>query len=167
MPATLSLRELLDYTAGETARWEAWFRAQPDPAAALAVSMGEGRMDTVGVLVHHIFAVERRYAERLLGEPLTEFIPIPDPGLEVLFALQREARAGLERYLKEANEASLGESLSFETQRSGPVTASRRKIVGHALLHGVRHWAQIATALRQAGHAGQWPHDLLLSDALD
>jgi uncharacterized damage-inducible protein DinB len=36
----------------------------------------------------------------------------------------------------------------------------------HVFLHGIRHWGQIATALRQAGHRQPWEHDWLLSDAV-
>jgi uncharacterized damage-inducible protein DinB len=34
------------------------------------------------------------------------------------------------------------------------------------MIHGIRHWAQIATVLRQRGYPTQWFHDILLSDAL-
>jgi uncharacterized damage-inducible protein DinB len=36
----------------------------------------------------------------------------------------------------------------------------------HAMLHGVRHWAQLATALREAGHGTDWGHDFLFSDVM-
>jgi uncharacterized damage-inducible protein DinB len=165
MTAALSFRELLDYTAEETGRWEAWFRHHQDPAQ-LALPLGEGRWGTVGTLIYHIFLVERRYAERLLGEPVSDYQEVERPDVDMLFAVHREARERLERYLATADQASLDETLTFETILSGSITATRRKIVGHALLHGVRHWAQLATALRQGGWGEQWPHDLLLSGAL-
>jgi uncharacterized damage-inducible protein DinB len=34
-------------------------------------------------------------------------------------------------------------------------------------MHGIRHWAQLATLLRQAGYKTDWSHDLLMSDALE
>jgi uncharacterized damage-inducible protein DinB len=36
----------------------------------------------------------------------------------------------------------------------------------HAMLHGVRHWAQLATALREKGHGTDWGHDFLFSDVM-
>jgi uncharacterized damage-inducible protein DinB len=36
----------------------------------------------------------------------------------------------------------------------------------HLFMHGIRHWAQIATALRQAGYPRQWEHDWLMSEAV-
>ena len=64
----LSFRELMAYTGEETDRWEAWLRAH-DPAV-LDVALGEGRWGTVRELLFHTFLVERRYADRLLGDPV-------------------------------------------------------------------------------------------------
>jgi uncharacterized damage-inducible protein DinB len=160
----LGFRELLDYTDEETTRWEGWMREQGE--AVLAVPLGEGRWSTVGELAFHIFLVEQRYADRLLDEPPTPYENVPHASFDELFALHRRARGSLERFVCEASEEDWRRVLTFDTILSGGITASKRKIAAHALLHGVRHWAQIATALRQAGFAGQWPHDLLTSSAL-
>ena len=45
-------------------------------------------------------------------------------------------------------------------------TFSRRKIAGHLLFHGQRHWAQLATLVRTAGFPSGFMGDLLLSSAL-
>ena len=45
--------------------------------------------------------------------------------------------------------------------------ASKRKLVAQALTHSMRHWAQIATFLRQSGFKQEWTHDLLLSKAME
>ena len=163
--AALTFRELLDWTAGETMRWHRWLAAQP--AAVLDLPIGTGRTATVRGLVHHVVVVERRYADRLLGDAVSAYADVPDDSVEALFAAAGDARARLERFLAGADDAALAQRLTFETLSAGTLTASARKIVAHALLHGVRHWAQLATALRQAGYATDWGHDLLLSDALD
>ncbi|HET7464629.1 MAG TPA: DinB family protein [Longimicrobium sp.] len=160
----LSFRELMAYTDEETRRWEAWFRdAGP---AALQVSMGEAKWSTVGGLIYHVFMVERRYAERLLGESVTPYADQPPAEVDELFAVHREGRSRLERYVANARPEEWGEVITFETISAGTLSASKRKVVAHALMHGVRHWAQIATALRQAGHGEQWMHDVLMSSAL-
>ena len=159
----LSFRELLDYTGEETARWEEWLRAQ-DPAV-LDVSLGEGRWSTVRDLVFHTFLVERRYADRLLGEPITPYEGVPHQTVDELFAIHRAAREGLERYVARATAEEWDEVLTFDTVLLGKLHGSRRKVVAHALVHGIRHWAQIATALRLAGYE-QWPHDLLTATAI-
>lgn len=160
----LTIRELLDYTAAETERWHRWFTAHP--AQLLDVPVGEGRTATVRGLVQHIIAVERRYADRLLGDAVTPYEAIPTDSADALFAAFTQARARLERYLATATPDDLARRLEFQTLSAGAQSASARKIVLHALVHGIRHWAQVASALRQHGHATDWMHDLLMSDAL-
>ena len=101
-----------------------------------------------------------------MGEPVTPYEPIATDSVGSLFAAGREARGHLERYLTTATEGHLGRHLEFQTISAGTQSASARKIVAHALLHGIRHWAQLATVLRQHGRATDWMHDLLLSDAM-
>jgi hypothetical protein len=37
----------------------------------------------------------------------------------------------------------------------------------HALLHSMRHWAQLATALREAGLPTNWGKDFLMNEAME
>ena len=164
-PRTLTFRELLSYTAGETERWHRWLAAQPP--AVLDLPIGEGRIATVRGLIHHIALVERRYADRLLGDPVTTYESVPDDSVEALFAAFADGRRKLERYLASASDEDLAQHLEFETLSAGKQAASARKIVAHALMHGIRHWAQLATLLRQGGYRTDWAHDLLMSDALE
>jgi uncharacterized damage-inducible protein DinB len=159
----LYFTELMAYTGEETERWEAWLRAHGP--AVLDTPLGEGRWGTVRELIFHTFLVERRYADRLLGDPITPYEGVPHQTVDELFAIHRAARERLARYVAGAAAEEWGEVLTFETLLYGPMHGSRRKVVAHALLHGVRHWAQIATALRQAGHE-QWPHDLLAAASI-
>jgi uncharacterized damage-inducible protein DinB len=162
--AGLTYRELLDYTAVETARWEAWLRAHP---AALGMPYAEGRLATVRGLVHHIFAVERRHSERLLGRPVTEYDAVPAEPDAALFTAWREARALLEEFVAGADEETLARVLEFDTLTAGRVRASVRKLAAHTIVHGVRHWAQLATHLRGRGIEGPGMHDVLFSPAFD
>ncbi len=161
--ADLTFRELLDYTAAETARWAAYVAAHPE---ALDVPFAAGRTATVRGVVQHVFAVERRYADRLLDDPVSAYDVIPTDSADALFAAGRDARARLERYLATASDADLARRLTFETLSAGTQSASARKIVAHALLHGVRTWAQLATVVRQRGVPTDGRHDLLFSNAL-
>lgn len=161
----LTFRELLDYTAVETERWHRWLAAQPVPVLDLPV--GTGRTATVRGLVHHVVVVERRYTDRLRGEPVSSYEEVPSDPLDALFGAFADGRARLEAWLASATDADLTRRLEFQTLSAGTLTASARKIVAHLLLHGIRHWAQLATALRQQGHATDWGHDILLSDALE
>ena len=92
--ADLTFRELLDYTAAETERWAEYFARHPE---ALDFPFAEGRTATVRGVVQHIFAVERRYADRLNDEPVAGYDAIPTDSADALFAAGRDARARLER----------------------------------------------------------------------
>jgi uncharacterized damage-inducible protein DinB len=44
------------------------------------------------------------------------------------------------------------------------VPLAAKKIFIHSLLHGVRHWAQLSTHLRQKGYRQDWMHDFIALD---
>jgi uncharacterized damage-inducible protein DinB len=164
MHCALTLRELLDYTRLETEHWHRWLAAQPPDVLDLPV--GTGRTATVRGLIHHIIVVERRYTDRLRGEPITRYEDVPSDSLDVLFATFADTRTRLDAWLERASDADLARRMEFQTLSAGAQAASARKVVVHLLLHGVRHWAQLATSRRQQGRATDWPHDILMSDAL-
>ena len=57
------------------------------------------------------------------------------------------------------------EELEFKTRSIGVLRASRKTILIHALMHGIRHYAQLATLVRQHGVAPDWQMDYLLMGA--
>ena len=114
----------------------------------------------------HIFAVELRYAERLLGLPITDYEQLRSSNLDQIFGIAEDARKKFKQFLASAKKEDMEAVISFETRSAGTLSASKRKILAHAMLHGVRHWAQIATALRKAGYKQDWQHDFLFSQAL-
>jgi uncharacterized damage-inducible protein DinB len=83
-----------------------------------------------------------------------------------LFGIGEKARTLYRDYLTRATDEDLATVLEFPTRTSGVLRASKRKMFAHAMLHGVRHWAQLATALREAGHSTDWGHDFLFSDVM-
>jgi uncharacterized damage-inducible protein DinB len=44
----------------------------------------------------------------------------------------------------------------------GPARSNRKTILFHALLHGIRHYAQLATLVRQCGVQPGWHMDYLV-----
>jgi len=162
---SLTLRELLDYTRVETEHWHRWLAAQPPEVLGLPV--GEGRTATVRGLIHHIIVVERRYTDRLRGEPVSRYEDVPSEPLDALFAVFADTRARLDEWPASATDADLARRMEFQTISAGALTGSARKVIVHLLLHGIRHWAQLATTLRQQGYATDWSHDILMSDALE
>ena len=169
----LSFGELLDYCAEENNHWRDFFKQHPD---ALALPADIAGTKTVREVVLHIVAVQMRYAERLLNMPITEYETLAarlaegkpgqgKPG-EELFALSRKSLEDLRSFAIAANDPDWDGLLTFPTRSAGELTASRRKIFIHALLHGVRHWAQLSTHLRQKGYKQDWMHDLIASGVI-
>jgi len=156
----LSFGELLDYCAEETSQWREWFTKNP-AAADVATDIAGTR--NVREVVLHIAAVQMRYAERLLGLPITEYDAFSGKSTEDLFVVAQKSFEDLRSFAVAAKDSDWEGTLTFPTRTSGTLTASRRKIFVHALLHGVRHWAQLATLLRQQGYKQDWPHDFIFS----
>jgi uncharacterized damage-inducible protein DinB len=119
---------------------------------------------TVGGVVLHIFAVELRYAQRLLDQEVTAWEEFAQSSIDEVFDLGDNARGQLVQFLTTAPEKELDRVLTFQTLTAGTVSASKHKIASNVFLHDIRHWGQIATVLRQNGFGDQWPHDLLLTN---
>jgi len=156
----LRYETLLELTSTEHHRWHDWFVERPK---AWAVPFATGRMATIGGVVTHVFAVELRYAQRLLDVEVTPWEGFRQTSIEDVFELGDNARAQLVQFLTSAPESELDRMLTFQTLTAGSVTASKHKIASNIFLHDIRHFGQIATVLRQNGFADQWSHDMLLS----
>ena len=158
----LSFEVLLQYTSMEHHHWQDWFEANP---AAWEIPFASPPMDTIGRLVNHIFGVELRYTQRLRDDEVSEWSEIfVHASIEDVFAFGDNARALLIDFLTNAPEQELDRVLTFKTLTAGTVSASKHKIASNIFLHGIRHWGQIATAVREHGFSTQWPHDMLLTD---
>ena len=156
----LSFGELLDFSAEESNHWRDFFTKHPD---ALELPCDIAGTKAVRELVLHIVAVQMRYAERLLNMPSTDFATLEGKSGEELFALGRKSLEDLRSFAIAANDADWDGTLTYARRASGDLTASRRKIFIHTLLHGVRHWAQLSTHLRQQGYKQDWMHDFIAS----
>jgi uncharacterized damage-inducible protein DinB len=162
--AQLSFDDLLAWNERETQKWRDWFAAQP--ASVLDVPIRVAQTNNVREFLLHIFAVELRYAERLNDEMVTSYEELPTGSVDELFGIGARARAAYREYLARATDEDLTSVQEFPTRSAGTLRASERKMFAHAMLHSVRHWAQLATALREAGHEPKWGKDFLLSDVM-
>jgi uncharacterized damage-inducible protein DinB len=155
----LSATELLEWSDATTQHWQKLFQVYPE---ALEFDCDIYGVKTVRGLLRHIVAVELRYSERLSGEPVTAYEELPDGSADLLFGLHRQA---FERYRKLLVDDSVDweEKLEFKTLSAGTITATRKKVLFHAMLHGIRHYAQLATLVRQHGVKPDWAMDFLMS----
>lgn len=160
----VSFRELMAYTDAETERWHAWLKEQP--AEVLQVRIGEDTRETVRDVIGHVFAAELRYTQRLLGEPETSYDALEMGSLDALWRIHAESRRRLRAYVDAIPAGERERQMTFNTRTMGQLSSSAQKMAVHVFLHGIRHWAQIATTLRQAGYRQPWAHDWLLCDAV-
>ncbi len=161
----LELEDLLAYTEWERAQWQAWFREQGP--AGLAVDLGpnrDGRINTVGELVRHIFSAEQRYVDRIRGTPLRDPAAVPADDAEALFALGRQSRGALRELLETFPESRLDVPQQVQIgTHSRSVTP--RKMVIQTVTHEIGHWAQVAMLLRMSGRR-PGPRDFVVSPVL-
>jgi uncharacterized damage-inducible protein DinB len=163
--AQISFADLLDWNESEAKKWRGWFEAQP--ASVLDVPIRVAGTKNVREFLLHIFAVELRYAQRLNGEEISSYESLPQGNIVDLFSIGERARAGYRKYLSHATDDDLKTVLEIPTRSAGTLRASNRKIFAHAMLHSVRHLAQLATALREAGYEAKWGKDFLFSEVME
>ena len=163
--AQISFTELLDWNERETQKWRTWFERQDASVLDLPIRIAQTK--DVREFLLHIFAVELRYAQRLNDEEVTPYESLPTGSVADLFGIGDRARVALRKYLADATDDELKSVQEFPTRTAGTLRASERKMFAHAMLHSVRHWAQLATALREAGHATDWGKDFLFTDVME
>jgi uncharacterized damage-inducible protein DinB len=159
----ITLRELADYTGEETERWFEFFREKPE---ALNIEIGGAAKTVLGLLLH-IITVEYRYVERVLGKTPTEYDAFRGASFEDIKNYYAESRSMIEEVFATATLDSMNDDVVSQTKSFGEIRASKRKVLVHMFLHGMRHWAQVAMAVRQAGFAIEaGKHDLIFSSAI-
>jgi uncharacterized damage-inducible protein DinB len=164
MSVGIALEELLAWNIESADFWKAKFDANP---ALLELTCGIDGAPNVQEFVRHIWIAELRWAQRVAGVPVTERADLPKGPLDALFGLHIQAVEMFNTLLKDPGH-DWNETFKLELDWLPPQaqTISRRKMAAHALLHGVRHWAQLATLLREAGFPTDFMGDLIFSLAL-
>ena len=163
--ASVGLSELIEFTGWERRQWRERLSAHGDAALGTGVGAhGDGRFETVGDLVKHIFIAEKHHVDRLSNRPITDVSTIPGDTVEKLFAFGERSRRDLAAFV--AAEPADDWDAPREYEINGKmVSVTPRKFIAHVLLHEVRHWAQIATILRLNGITGNFP-DFLFSPVM-
>lgn len=157
----LTGEELMAWVDKTTIEWQELLEAHPH---LLAVPCDIREVKTAGELVQHIVAVQLRYAERLAGRPETAYEAIPYGTVAELYATHVRSMALLRQLLADPG-CDWNEELELTTRSMGTLVASRKTVLVHALMHSIRHYAQLATLARQHGVAPKWQMDYLLMGA--
>ncbi len=157
----VTFEELLADFEATTAKWKSFFAAHP---GAAGVDTDIAGSKTIAGLVCHIYAAALRTSERILADPFSE--PGKMDNLDAAWDLEARAVTNLRRFLSTATDATYNEIVTFHSRLAGDIAASRRKLCLHIFVHAIRHWAQIATVLRQHGYPANWMQDILASPAI-
>ena len=164
MSAGITLEEMLAWNDQASVYWKAHFDANP---ILLDLPCGIGGAANVQEFVRHIWGAELRWAQRLAAVPVTARENIPAGPLDALFDLHRQVVEIFRNLLAAPEEGWSGPYvLEFDWVPEEERAVSRRKIAAHALFHSQRHWAQLATLVRNAGFPSNFRGDLLFSPAL-
>jgi uncharacterized damage-inducible protein DinB len=155
---SLTAEEVLEWNNSNARQWRNLLSKHPH-ALALPCDIRGGC--TVADLLQHIVAAELRYAERLNDEPVTEYEDIPKAAVDDIFDTHDLAVAKFREVLKDDSYAWNNE-IEFTT-KAGTIIATRRVILFHAMLHSMRHYAQLTPLLRHAGITADWQPDFLFT----
>jgi uncharacterized damage-inducible protein DinB len=153
----LTAEEVLAWLDTTSTNWCALIEEHPEILNLPCDVMG---VATVGGLLQHIVAVELRYADQLSGLPPTEYSAIPFDSAEAIYATHERAVTMFRELLAEGGDWDT--KFEFMTRSMGPMRASRKTVLFHALLHAIRHYAQLATLVRQHGIKPGWQMDYLM-----
>ena len=164
MTPAITLEELFVWNQESSNFWKAHLDANP---ALMALPCGIGGAATVQEFVRHIWGVELRWGQRSAGLPVSPNEEMPDGPLDEIFGLHNQA-VKIYRTLLDDPAQNWSETMTLDLPWLPPQarTATRRKVMGHALFHSQRHWAQLATLVRAAGFPSGFKGDLLFSSAL-
>jgi uncharacterized damage-inducible protein DinB len=161
MSLTLSAENLLVWNEATARRWRDFILANP---VILALPCDIRNSTTVADTFRHIVAVELRYAQRLSGLPESPYEEIPKDSINSLFAAHTLAFEMVRNLLAQPT-YDWSTELTFDTISLGRLRASRETILLHLTLHSIRHYAQLATLVRQQGFQPTWPMDYLFTAA--
>ena len=166
--ASVQLNVLLRYNEQETARWREWFSKQPETVLQIPAGDQSKEMRTIRDLLFHILIVEWVYAKVLSAEPWeNEWQKFDRSTLGGIFSVAAQAQPKLRAFAESANDTQLAQQYKIIVRSGQSVVGSGRKFLAHIVLHSARHWAQIAMLLRKEGHATDWQHDFIFSDAIE
>lgn len=164
MTVGITLEQLLEWNVEAADFWKAHLAANPQ---LLDLACGIGGAASVGAFVTHIWGVELRWGQRLAGLPVLAKEEMPTGPLDAVFDLHIQALGIFRDLLADpAQDWDAVLTLSLDWLPPHARESSRRKVLAHALFHSQRHWAQLATLLRAAGHPAGFAGDLLFSRAI-
>jgi uncharacterized damage-inducible protein DinB len=152
----LTARDLISWSEKTADGWRQLLTNHPE---LLAQPCDVAGAKTIAELLQHIVAVELRYAERLADVPVSDYANIPFNTVEAIYATHDRATKLFKQLA--VSEVDWDGPMDFTTRSMGTLRSNRKTIFFHALLHGIRHYAQLASLVRQYGVNPGWLMDYL------
>lgn len=154
----LTVDDLIAWNERTHAEWRKLLTAHPE---VLSFPCDIAGAKTVAELLQHIVAPELRYSQQLAGEPMADYKDIPCDSVEAIYATHDRAMARFRELLADGS-IQWNEKFEFTTRSFGPARSTRKNVLFHALLHCIRHYAQLTTLVRQHGISHKLPQDYLV-----
>ena len=153
----LSGEELYAWVERTSSNWRVLLTAHPE---ALEIPCDIRADGTVTILLKHIVVVELLFAEWLSELPATPLDLSPSPSVEAIYQTHDKAMSLL-RELSRHDDAWWREAVSFIMRSGKQIHGPRRVFAIHPLMHSIRHYAQLATLIRQHGIEPGWQMDYI------
>ena len=157
----LTGEEMLAWNDLTARKWRDLVTEHPE---LLAVHCDIRDSATVGQALQHIVAVELRYAQRLAALPESDYASVKYGSGDEILATHDQAMTLFRGVLADPAYDWTPE-IEFVTISAGKIKASRKTVFVHAVMHGIRHYAQLATLARQHGFKPGWQMDYLMMGA--
>ena len=144
-----ALRTHIDYTAWASAKLVA--AACPLPAEHLTHDFGTSDRHIVGTLAH-IFAADRLWLARLLGNAPTQLITDADRSLPVLQSDWPAVLEGWKEWARGITDERVAAAFTYQDMKGNSWTQPLWQIVLHVVNHGTHHRGQVSGFMRALGH---------------
>jgi uncharacterized damage-inducible protein DinB len=152
----LTAQDVLKWYESNSGYWRSFLTEHPD---ILALPCDIAGSKTVAELLQHIVVVELRWVERIVRIPETPYEQVRFDSVESIYATHDQATAIFKQAL--AADIDWEQIIEFQTRTFGPARSSAKTMLFHALLHSIRHYAQLGTLVRQHGYKLASPGDYL------
>lgn len=157
----ISFEELLDYHEEQTEQWRELFQKKP-----FLLKIDVSPTQTIGDALFHTFTSEYRIAQRLLDETMTQDAEFSRRTVSDLFSISEAAHLKMREYVAQRTQEEVAEVRKYPSPTLGEFEATPKKMLTHAIIHSIRHWAQVARAIRENGQRAEFSHDPLFSKRL-
>jgi uncharacterized damage-inducible protein DinB len=121
------------------------------PADELTRDFQTAGKSVLGTLVH-VFAADRIWLQRVLGNVVNTFVSDEDYRLEALQNEWPKIYDGWQNLLMGQDDASAGRVINYSDLKGNPHRTPLWQIVLHVVNHGTHHRGQAAGFIRSMGH---------------